>query len=818
MSNEERKDIIIGEINQTEINDELKVSFLDYSMSVITSRALPDVRDGLKPIHRRIIYSMSEIGLTPNKPYKKSAKIVGDVIAKYHPHGDNSVYQTIVRMAQNFNYRYELIDGQGNFGSVDGDSAAAMRYTEARMTKISSEILRDIEFETVNYQENYDGSEKEPMVLPCRIPNLLINGSIGIAVGMATSIPPHNLNEIIDATIYLIKEKKCEPTELLQFIKGPDFPLGGNIFNTPDLKKIYLNGAGFVTNQATIEIEKDIDGNDIAMIIKDIPYMTNKASIIKQIAVLMEQKVIKGISDIRDESNRFGIRIYIELKKNAFTNVILKNLYKHTSLQTKFHAKMIAIFNGGPKENLNVKQILQYYINHQIEIITRKIKYIIKQDTKKLHILKGLIIANKNIDEIIKIIKKTGTHQEITIKLQKKFNIDQTQAKAILNMRLSRLSSLESKQIIQDAKKLDLDITENKAILESKEKINDILITDLLQIKENYGDARRTTVIEGIEDINQKELIIPKPCIISITKKGYVKSVDVTDFKIQARGGVGVKGLKLYKDDSLLEIIHCKNTDQMLVFSEKGRVYKIFAYDVPEYARTARGVSLSNIIEYYNKNKETGVSAFLPLGNDIEDKDLLFLTKKGIIKKMKMTDFKSIYRSGKLAINTFKHKDSIVTVSLVKDDSDILIATNKGKVVRIKSANLKNRSRISYGVKGIKLAPEHKVAGMASSINGNLVFTISEKGYGKASPISLYRSTKRGASGVLGLKISKKTGDLVNVACVNKTEKIIITTNKGKTIQIELSKLNTIGRNTVGVKMVSLKENDKINSFTISRE
>ena len=811
--------VTLDNTDESDINFELEKAFLDYSISIVSSRAIPDIRDGLKPIHRRILYCMWKMKLLYNSPTKKSAKPVGEILAKYHPHSDTSVYDTIVRMAQYFNYREPLIFGQGNFGSIDGDSAAAMRYTEVKMSRFASEIVRDINYDTIDYQDNYDNSEKEPIILPSRVPHLLINGSTGIAVGMATSIPPHNIFEVIDALIYYLKNFDCSIDDLLTFVKGPDFPLGASILNNDELKNVYHTGRGPITIISTINEIKNKNDEIIQFIITDLPYQVNKSNVVIQIANLVESKEIIGISELRDESSRDGIRIVIDLKKGAHPYIIKNQLYIKTQLKINFNANFVAIVNGKPENNLNLKNFLQHYSEHQIEVIKRKYLFLLKKCKKRLEIISALIIAIDNIDDVIKIIKTSKNNQESYVKLTNKYGFNERQNKSILEMRLQKLTGLEKKSFYNEKKDLENNIIIYSKIISSKENIINEIINDLKEILNKYNGTRRTKIIDNFVGINEIDTIIKAECVLTFTRKGYIKLINNSKFRIQNRGGVGVIGNSLYSDDDIINVIFCSNIDNLLLFTNKGRVYRMPAYHIPEFSKSAKGVNINNLISYLKKYDEKIISIISVKDFDYEKLSLLFLTNKGIIKKISLLNFQRINKNGKLAINVAKHDDFICNIVLIDNNSRILISTHKGKVNCFNSSILKNRSRISYGVKGITLNKkiDYPVSLTSSIGNKKYLLAISENGYGKITHLDSFKIRKnRGGKGVLGMRLNKKTGNYIGSFCIDKTEDCLITTKKGMVIRINLSeKINVIGRATSGVKLIRLRANDMIKSLTL---
>ena len=802
-----------GEVIESDITDELKTSFLSYALSVITSRALPDVRDGLKPIHRRIIFSMYKLGLFPWKTFKKSAKIVGDVIGKFHPHGDKSVYDTLVRMAQDFQYRYPIIYPQGNFGSLDGDSPAAMRYTEAKLTKYATMMVQDIEYNTVDFVKNYDNSDLEPTVLTSRLPNLLLNGSDGIAVGVVTNIPPHNLNEVISATIYLIKNPECEITDLLEFIQGPDFPTYGLLLKDKDFYKTYLNGFGAFTIRSKVEIVNE-DNGEVKFIIKEVPYYVNKASLVQSIGKLIDEGRIPGITEIRDESNHEGVRVVIEADENIQTNSVLSALYKLTKLETTYHAKMVALVDGKPKINLNIKEILTHYVNFQVSVIKRKTKFLFSKYSKEKEILKAFLIVNKNILKIIQIIQSKKTSKEIETDLTEEFDFTHVQAKAVLNMRLSKLTNIEKNVTIRKLDDINMKISKYNWILAEKDNILTELINDLASIRNKFHSKRRTKIILKEEQLETYGFVKSEMCIVIFTKSNYIKSIKLSNFIIQKRGGKGKKGIILYKDDSPKNIFRCDRKDNLLLFTNLGRVYKMPAYWIPMYSRYAKGIPINNIIPNLEKTREKIIKVIPLIEYDMDDHIIIILTKKGIVKKLNMNNFVKIQKSGKKIINVIAHNDEIADVIQTFIYGKYIIATDVGRIVTSDISKLKFSSRTAYGLKGIKTKTGRAIS-LSTTNNGRYLLCISKFGNGKISKISSFRVTKRNAIGVKGIRLKYKKDKLLFTENIKKNEEILINTNKGKIIRIDLSEVRLLSRNTQGTRLIKLDENDYVNSVTI---
>ena len=807
---EKIKDSLIGtKISDISIVSELQNSFLDYAMSVITSRALPDIRDGLKPVHRRILYAAYNLGMTHDKPYKKSARLVGEVIGKFHPHGDSAVYQATVRMAQDFSLRYPLIDGHGNFGSIDGDSAAAMRYTESRLSKISSELLNNIEKETVDFLENYDGSEIEPSVLPCAFPNLLANGSTGIAVGMSTVIPPHNLCEIIDAAIYLAKNEDASIEDIKQFIKGPDFPTYGEIVGDKGINDYFNTGRGSVTVRSKYTIET-LDNGKSAIIINELPYLVNKSNLIEKIVRLVKDEIITSIADLRDETSRDGIRIYIETKRDVIPEILLNKLFKMTDLQTNVSVNFIALVNGVPKQ-LNIKESLIHYLAHQIEVLIRKTNFELKKAKSREHLLEGLLIAINNIEEVIKIIRKSESNEASEKELITKFKLSQEQAKAILDMRLRNLSSLEINKIKEELLNLKKFISGLNEILASKNKQVEVISDSMTRIKEKYGDKRRTEILYGVSsDINDEDLIPKENIVITMSENGYLKRIPIDTYKTQNRGGVGVKGLSTHDDDNVKLLINTNTHIDLLFFSDKGKVYRIRAHQIPLGSRQSKGMPALNIM---NIEKNERILTILPV-EKYDESFLFFVTLNGVIKRTNLDEYSSIRTNGKIAI-TLKENDLLKYVFNTNGNEEIFIGSTSGHLVRFNEKDSRVMGRTAAGVRGIKLLPKHTVTGASSSSFGDLMLSIGENGFGKLSNIDTYRLTKRGSKGVISLKVNDKTGNMIFANVVNGKEDLLMLTSLGKINRISLSQIRVIGRSTSGVKMINMDDDQKLLSATI---
>jgi DNA gyrase subunit A len=796
-----------SQIRDIDIGTEMRTSFMDYAMSIIVSRALPDVRDGLKPVHRRILYAMSELGMAPDKPYKKSARIVGEVIGKYHPHGDSAVYETMVGLAQDFSTRYTLVDGHGNFGSVDGDAAAAMRYTEARLSKISMELLRDLQKDTIDFIPNYDGEEQEPSVLPSRYPNLLVNGSYGIAVGMATSIPPHNLGEVIDGVQMLIENPDVTPLELMQAIKGPDFPTGAYILGREGIRQAYTTGRGSATMRAKVEIEET--NNKARIIVTELPYKVNKAKLVERIAELVRDKVIDGITDLRDESDRTGMRVVIELRRDVTPTVVLNNLYKHTPMQTNYGIIMLALVNGEPKV-LNLKDMLHYYLKHQQEVIRRRTEYDLKKAEARAHILEGLRIALDNLDEVITLIRSSRTTEEARDGLMNRFSLSYEQAQAILDMRLQRLTGLEREKIEEEYAELVKQIADFRAILADEQRILGIISQELQEIKEKYGDPRRSEITVGEESIEDEDLIPREDVIITITHSGYAKRLPVTTYRSQKRGGKGVVGMET-KDKDFVEHLFVSNTHQyLLFFTNKGKAYRLKAYEIPELSRTARGTPIINLIQI--EQGET-VNAVIPIESFDPNQYLFFATRNGIVKKTPLDDYANIRRAGLIAIH-IREDDDLVGVKLTDGNQEIIMGTRQGMSIRFPEEEVRPMGRSATGVKGISLSEDDAVIDMDVVNKEDDVLIVTSKGYGKRTPMEEYRVQSRGGKGIKTLNITAKNGPVIGLKVVKDDEDLMIITASGTVIRTSMSGINTMGRNTQGVKLIHIREDDEVATVT----
>jgi len=782
----------------------MKTSFLDYAMSVIVSRALPDVRDGLKPVHRRILYAMHDLGMHSDKPYKKSARIVGDVIGKYHPHGDSAVYETMVRMAQDFNYRYMLVDGHGNFGSVDGDSAAAMRYTESRMSKISMELLRDINKDTIDYQDNYDGEEKEPVVLPARFPNLLVNGTTGIAVGMATNIPPHQLGEVIDGVLAVSKDPEITTAELMEIIPGPDFPTGGLILGRSGIRKAYETGRGSITLRAKVVIEQKANGKEV-IIVNEIPYQVNKARLIEKIAELAREKKIDGITDLRDESDRKGMRIVIEVRKDANANVLLNNLYKQTALQTSFGINTLALVDGQPKV-LNLKQCLVHYLDHQKVVIRRRTEFELRKAEARAHILDGLRIALDHLDAVISLIRASQTTDIAREGLMTTFELSEKQAQAILDMRLQRLTGLEREKIEEEYQNLVKLIAELKEILANEEKVLEIIREELSEIKERFNDTRRTEIITGgVENIEDEDLIPVENIVISLTHNGYIKRLPVSTYRAQKRGGRGIQGMGTNEDDFVEHLVTTSTHDTILFFTNKGKVYRSKGYEIPEFSRTAKGIPIINLLEV---DKGEWVNAIIPVSEFVDDWFLFFTTKEGISKRSPLTSFANIRNNGLIALN-LREEDELISVRLTDGSKEIIIGTKNGLLIRFPETDVRSMGRTATGVKGINIDETDEVVGMEVLEENTEILIVTKNGYGKRTPAEEYRIQGRGGKGIKTCNITDKNGSLVAMKAVTGEEDVMLITTGGVLIRMAVSDISTMGRNTQGVRLIRLNESEE---------
>ena len=796
-----------GKIETRNITTEIKTSFLSYAMSVIVSRALPDVRDGLKPVHRRILYGMQELGNTSDKPYKKSARIVGDVMGKFHPHGDSSIYDAMVRMAQNFSYRYMLVDGHGNFGSVDGDGAAAMRYTESRMSKIAMEMLRDINKNTIDYGDNYDGSEREPLVLPARYPNLLVNGSSGIAVGMATNIPPHHLGETIDAVIELSHNPAITTEELMDIMPGPDFPTGALILGRSGIRRAYETGRGSIILRANVEIEQKDNGRE-TILVHELPYQVNKAKLIEKIAELVRDKKIDGITGLRDESDRNGMRIVIEVRRDANANVVLNNLYKQTPMQSSFGINMLALVDGQPKV-LALKEMLYHYLEHQKVVIVRRTKFELQKAEARAHILEGLRIALDHIEEIISIIRGSRNGDEAKPQLMEHFSLSDKQAQAILDMRLVRLSGLEREKIEDEYRELQNLIAELRAILGDDEKVVAIVRQELLDIKERYNDARRTQItVGGLEMIEDEDLIPQENSVITLTHKGYIKRLAANTYRSQKRGGRGVQGMNTNEDDFVEHLLYTSTHDVILFFTSKGKVYKAKGYEVPEFGRTAKGLPLVNLL---NVDKDEHVTAMIRVNGYNEEEFFVFTTKQGITKRTSVSQFANIRTNGLIAIGLHED-DDLISVRLTDGSKEIIIGTHDGMAIRFDEQQIRSMGRNAAGVKGIKLRDGDHVVGMEVVEPGQEILVVTENGYGKRTPEAEYRIQSRGGVGLKTIHVTEKNGKMVALKTVDGSEDIMLMTINGMIIRMDIEDVSVIGRSTQGVRLIRLADDERVAS------
>ena len=787
------------------IEDEMKDSFINYSMSVIMSRALPDVRDGLKPVHRRILYAMHELGLMPNRAFKKSATVVGDVLGKYHPHGDSAVYDAMVRMVQDFSLRYPLINGQGNFGSIDGDPAAAYRYTEARLHKISIEMLADIEKETVIFQPNFDDRLQEPTVLPSKLPNLLVNGSSGIAVGMATNIPPHNLGEVVDACTAMIDNPEITVDELMQIIPGPDFPTGGYIFGREGIYEAYHTGRGRLRLRGRAYTETRNNGKE-SIIITEIPFMVNKSKLLEDMAGLVREKKVEGVSDIRDESDREGMRIVVDLKRDAAEEVILNQFYSKTQLQTTFGAIFLALVNGVPKV-LNLQELVRHFIDHRHDVVTRRSRFELKKAEERAHILEGLKIAVDNIDEVVEIIRSSRTVEIAKNNLIKRFELSDVQAQAILDLRLARLTGLEREKLDEEYEELIKTITRLKSILESRELRMQIVKEELQEIRKGYDDERRTEILEDTGEFNIEDLIAQEEMVITISHLGYIKRLPVTTYRRQARGGRGKSGQTTRETDFLEHMFIASTHDYILFFTSKGQLYWLKVYAIPQAGRTAQGKAIVNLIEIAQDDK---IAAMLPVRNFNEGQYVVMATRMGVIKKTPLSAFSNPRRVGIRAIN-IPEEDVVIEARLTDGSHDVILATRHGQAIRFPEDKVRGMGRVAYGVRGIRKGPGDYLIGMvALNRQDATLLVVSEKGMGKRSAVSDYRVTNRGGKGIITLRCSEKTGKLVSIKEVVDEDEIILITQHGLIIRMPLTNVKVIGRNTMGVKLVNLAEGDRV--------
>ncbi|MGD8190589.1 DNA gyrase subunit A [Brevibacillus ginsengisoli] len=795
-------------LTKINISQEMRDSFIDYAMSVIVSRALPDVRDGLKPVHRRVLYAMHDMGLTPDKGFRKSANVVGEVMAKYHPHGDSAIYETMVRMAQDFNMRYMLVEGQGNFGSVDGDPAAAMRYTESRMSKITLDLLRDIDKDTVDFVPNYDGREEEPIVLPSRFPNLLVNGSSGIAVGMATNVPPHNLGEVIDGVVAMIDNPDITIQDLMKIIKGPDFPTAGEILGYSGIRRAYETGRGSIVMRAKTLIE-EVKGKP-RIIVTEIPYQVNKARLVEKIAELVREKKIDGITDLRDESDRKGMRIVIELRRDVVPKVVLNNLFKHTQLQSTFGVNMLALVDNRPRV-LNLRDLIFYYLEHQRVIVRRRTEYDLRQAEARAHILEGLRIALDHIDAIISLIRSSRTTDEAREGLMTQYALSYEQAQAILDMRLQRLTGLEREKIENEYQELLAKIAELKAILADEGRIYAIIREEILEIRDKFGDERRTEITFDEDSILDADLIPQEDVVITLTHGGYIKRLPATTYRSQRRGGRGVQGAGT-KDDDFVEQLHITNShDTIMFFTSKGKVYRVKGYEIPDLSRTAKGTPIINLIQIEKGEK---VSAVIPVKDFGGDRCLFFATKKGIVKKTDLSSFENIRKGGLFAVN-LREDDELIAVRLTDGNQEIMMGTKQGMSVRFPESDVRTMGRTATGVKGITLDEDDDVIDMDVVKPGADVLIVTAKGYGKRTPIEEYRIQSRGGKGIKTHNVTERSGQVIGLKMVEETEDLMIVTGSGIIIRTEIKGISLMGRYTQGVKLIRLGENEEVGSIAI---
>ena len=795
-------------ILERDIGTEMRESFMDYAMSIIISRALPDVRDGLKPVHRRILYAMSEMGMTPDKPFKKSARVVGEVLAKYHPHGDAAVYDAMVRMAQDFSLRYMLVEGHGNFGSIDGDSAAAMRYTEARLSRISGEMLRDIDKETIDFVPNYDGGEMEPSVLPARFPNLLVNGNSGIAVGMATNIPPHNLTEVINGVQALIRNPDITSLDLMEYIAGPDFPTGAFVLGRSGIRQAYQTGRGTITIRARAEIEEA--GGRHRIVVTELPYMVIKSRLVEKIAELVREKKIDGITDLRDESDRSGIRIVIELRRDVNPNVVLNNLYKHTPMQTSFGINMLAIVNKEPKV-LSLKEMLQHYLQHQVEVVTRRTRYDLRKAEERAHILEGLRIALDHLDEVIALIRAARDDAEAKEGLMNRFGLSEAQAQAILDMRLRRLTGLEREKIDAEYAELVQKIAEYKRILADEQLLLGIIHDELEEIKRKYGDARRTVITQEEDEILTEDLIPREEVVITMTHTGYIKRLPVSTYRSQKRGGKGVVGMGTKEDDFVEHLFVANTHDYLLFFTNKGRVFRLKAWEVPDLSRTARGTPIINLIQI---DQDETINAVIPVASVDTDQYLFFATRKGIVKKTPLSDYANIRKVGLIAI-TLREDDDLIAVRLTDGKREIIMGTARGMSIRFPESDVRPMTRGATGVKGIELDEGDAVIDMDVVEPDQDVLIVTEKGYGKRTPVSEYRVQSRGGKGIKTLHMTEKNGRVVGLKVVRDDRDLMIITASGTLIRTAVAGISSMGRITQGVKLIHIRDEDAVATVAV---
>ena len=805
------------DVKEVDLKKTMENSYIDYAMSVIASRALPDVRDGLKPVQRRILYSMIELNNGPDKPHRKCARIVGDTMGKYHPHGDSSIYDALVKLAQEWNTRYPLVDGHGNFGSVDGDGAAAMRYTEARLTKISMELLADINKDTVDFVPNFDETEKEPVVLPSRYPNLLVNGTSGIAVGMATNIPPHNLREVIAAAVKIIdnrvdEDRETDIEEIMDIVKGPDFPTGAEILGRKGIEEAYRTGRGKIRVRAISDIEPMANGKQ-RIVVTELPYMVNKALLIQKIADLVKNKRIDGITDLRDESSREGMRIVIELRRDVNANLLLNNLYKHTQLEDTFGVNMLALVKQQPKV-LPLLDMLKYYIRHQEEVVTRRTKFELAAAEKRAHIVEGLLIAIDNIDEVIRIIRGAANVNEAKDKLIERFGLSDAQAQAIVDMRLRALTGLERDKLEGEYKELQERIAYLKGILADEKKLLTVIKEEMQEIADKYGDDRRTRIGQAVGDFTDEDLIDDEPAVLTMTHLGYIKRMSVDNFHAQNRGGKGIKGIQTIEDDFIEDLLMTTTLNYILFFTNKGRVFKLRTYQIPEAGRTARGVAMVNLLQLDGGEH---VSAVVPIRDFSENKYFIMVTKSGMIKKSPQMDYKNIRKNGLIGI-TIKEDDELIEVKTTDDTRDIFMVSKNGMCIRFRDTDIRSTGRTSMGVRGMNLDHEDEVIGMQMNTQGEKLLIVTEKGMGKKTPISEFTLQRRGGKGLKCYKVTEKTGKVIGVKAVNEDHEVMLITTEGIIIQLRCEEISTYGRITSGVKLINLKNDENVKKIAKVRQ
>lgn len=787
-----------------DINDEMRKSYLDYSMSVIVGRALPDVRDGLKPVHRRILYAMQELGMNPDKPHKKSAHPVGEVLAKYHPHGDTAVYDAMVRMAQDFSIRYPLVDGHGNFGSIDGDSAAAMRYTEVRMAKITLEMLADINKDTVNFQPNYDESLEEPSVLPARIPNLLVNGSAGIAVGMATNIPPHNLGEVVDALIDIIDDPEVDIAQLMKSIKGPDFPTGGIIMGRSGIYSAYTSGRGSITVRAKCEIEKLPNGKPV-ILVRELPYQVNKARLVEKIADLVRERKIDGITDLRDESDRNGMRIYIELRREVNPQVVLNQLYQHTQMQDTFGVIMLALVDGSPR-TLNLREVLDHYLDHRKQVITRRTQFDLNKAEERMHIVEGLRIALNHLDEVIRTIRSSQTPEIAKNALMEKFGLSEKQSQAILDMRLQRLTGLEREKLEDEYQELAKTIAYLKSVLADERLVLGIVKDELIKVRDQFADPRRTDISEDTTKLEVEDLIPEEDVVITITHQGYIKRMPVNTYRSQRRGGRGIMAMTTKEEDFVEHLFVTTTHNYLMFFTNRGRSYRLKVYEIPESGRQAKGTSMVNLLAISGEDK---INAVIPVREFVNDKYLFMGTRGGVVKKTELSEYDSSRRDGLIAIN-LDENDELIGVKLTDGTEEVILGTRRGMAIRFVETDVRSMGRTTRGVKGITLDPDDEVVSMDTIREDAALLVVTENGFGKRTPLTEYRTQTRGGKGIMTMRTSKRNGSLVSIKVVKPDDELMIIRGEGIMIRLVVQDISQMGRTTQGVTLMRLDDNDKV--------